>query len=213
MVGGAVLAAWIPFWTFASALSTLDFMRTSGGHPSIGTFYLPAGISAGLTVVGIGVMVYAFILLSHRTSQSFSDGTSVPMAGTVPPEKADKHEPGLDVLPPGVTLPDGRTISTCRLEDLIAIYKENTTDQANRLLVGKWIKFSGEVHDNQGDGSVYIVHSGIFGMPSPVLVWLQFGKGWEEPLSTLRRGSSITARGQIVRVSSAVIRLERCELL
>ena len=64
MIGGAILAAWIPFWQFLSALSTLDLMRTSGGHPSIGTFFLPKGLADGLTVLGIGMMVYAFTLLS-----------------------------------------------------------------------------------------------------------------------------------------------------
>src|ERR1039458_2089809 len=68
MVGGAILAAWIPFWTFLSGLSTIDFMRTSSGRPSIGTFGVPPSISAGFTVAGICAMVWAFVLLSRSRS-------------------------------------------------------------------------------------------------------------------------------------------------
>jgi hypothetical protein len=66
MIGGGILAAWNPLWAFISALSTFDFMTTSGGHPGIGTFFMPRGMADGITVVGIGVMVFAFILLSRR---------------------------------------------------------------------------------------------------------------------------------------------------
>jgi hypothetical protein len=89
--------------------------------------------------------------------------------------------------------------------------KYNTTDQASRLLVGKWIKFSGEVHDNVGNGVVYMMISHRFQLS--VLVVLQFGNGWEEQLSKLSRGSRITVRGQIVTVNNLGIHLEQCELL
>ncbi len=65
VIGGAILAAWIPFWTFVSAVSTVDFMRTASGHPSIGTFFLPRGIADGVTVVGFGVIIFAFVLLAR----------------------------------------------------------------------------------------------------------------------------------------------------
>jgi len=67
MIGGAVLAAWIPLWNFISFVSTVDFMRTSSGRPGIGTLFLPRGIADGATVLGIGGMVYAFILLAGKT--------------------------------------------------------------------------------------------------------------------------------------------------
>jgi len=69
MIGGGILAAWIPFWNFVSTLSTIDLMRTAGGHPSIGTFFLPRGIADGLTVLGIGVMIRAFITQARTNRQ------------------------------------------------------------------------------------------------------------------------------------------------
>jgi hypothetical protein len=222
MIGGAILAAWIPFWTFASGLSTIDFMRTSGGHPSIGTFYLPAGISAGLSVLGIGVMVYAFILLSKRTSadQRNPADSSGGVPISVPSEPARTHDTvapvpaanpkPTDVLRPTVLLPDGRAISSSSQQELTAIYRANTTDQASRLLVGKWIKFSGKVRDNHGKGSVFL--ASIDAEPCPVIL-LGFGEHWEEQLSALQRGCSVTVRGQIVRVGNSHIGLENCELL
>ena len=65
MIGGGILAAWIPFWTLVSTLSTFDFMRTASGHPSIGTFFLPSGLSNGVIVLGIFVMVFAFVRLAR----------------------------------------------------------------------------------------------------------------------------------------------------
>ncbi len=73
MIGGAILAAWIPFWQFVSALSTIDLMRTSTGRPSIGTFFLPRGLADGLTVSGIALMVFAVVLLARRTDKEASE--------------------------------------------------------------------------------------------------------------------------------------------
>jgi len=69
MFGGAILAAWIPFWKFVSALGTFDLMRTASGHPSIGMFFLPAGLADGLTVVGIGMIVYSVLTRQKHGGQ------------------------------------------------------------------------------------------------------------------------------------------------
>lgn len=81
MIGGAILAAWIAFWRFVSALSTVDLMQTSTGRPSIGTFFLPRGLADGLTVLGVGLMVFAFLLLARRTDRAQpAHGTSEEIA-------------------------------------------------------------------------------------------------------------------------------------
>ena len=74
-----MLAAWIPFWTFASAVGTKDFFGTSSGHASIGSFFLPRGVADGLTVVGIGVMIYAFIGLERRNRRTWVSSDTVPL--------------------------------------------------------------------------------------------------------------------------------------
>lgn len=63
MICGSALFAWVPF---RRAICALGLMRISGDHPSIGTFFLPTGLADILTVVGIGVMVYAFIQIANR---------------------------------------------------------------------------------------------------------------------------------------------------
>ena len=222
MVGGAILAAWIPFWTFLSGLSTIDFMRTSSGRPSIGTFYLPASLSAGLSVVGTGVMVYAFVLLYRRTSADHSGGGIAVSreSSRVAPMELSAHPTSLSKLPSrtlpdvflnAVTLPDGRVISSCNLEDVIAVHKANTTEQAHRLLVGKWIKFPGTVEDISTDGIVNLASTNRSD-PLPVFV-LKFAEGWEKQLSALQRASSVTVRGQIAGLEYSFIRLKACELL
>ena len=217
MIGGALLAAWIPFWTFLSGLGTIDFMRTSGSRPSIGTFYLPPAISAGLTVVGIAVMVYAFVLLSERTIVQPSEARIAPTESVHLPESATPQMVFVplpdtpDVFRDTVMLPDGRSISSCSLENLIAIHKANTTDGASRLLVNRWIKFSGVVDDVDTDGYVSLAPLDRL-KPLPIIV-LKFAKGWEQQLSALQRGSNVTVRGQVVRTRDNHIRFENCELL
>lgn len=91
MIGGGILAAWNPLWAFVSALSTFDFMTTSGGHPGIGTFFMPRGMADGITVVGIGVMVFAFILLSRRADAQRATPPELAAPGFVPsPEVAEQ---------------------------------------------------------------------------------------------------------------------------
>jgi hypothetical protein len=46
----------------------------------------------------------------------------------------------------------------------------------------------------------------------PMIV-LQFGKSWDEQLSILPHGSSVTIRGKMGSASLAAIHLEECELL
>jgi hypothetical protein len=70
MIGGGILSAWTPFWKFLSFLSTVDFMRTAGGHPSIGTLLLPPGLAGCITVIGIAVMVGAFLSFDRPGSQT-----------------------------------------------------------------------------------------------------------------------------------------------
>jgi hypothetical protein len=179
-------------------------------------FYLPVGISPGLTVVGIGVMVYAFVLLSRRTAAVPRNGVMVSseshrVINNDEPPPASNPKPLSDlpvtagVLAPTVILPDGRAISNCSLEDLEALYKANTIDQANRLLTGKWIKLSGKVFNNFGKGKVFLV--------SDPIITLHFAEGWEDQLSTLKRGSEVTLRGQIVEVDHNSINLRGCELV
>jgi len=198
MVGGVILAAWTPFWAFVSGLSTIDFMRTSTGRPSIGTFYLSPTLSAGLNVVGFGVIVYAFILLSRQVSWGASVNHS----------ESTSQQPRLDVPGFGVntTLPDGRAIISCSLEDLGDAYHKNTIDQFNRLLSGKWIKTSGRIGENHGNGQVWLSNA------DPIFV-LQFAEGWSDQLSPLGRGATITVRGKILKADYSGVRLEECELL
>jgi hypothetical protein len=103
-------------------------------------------------------------------------------------------------------LPDGRTIISCSLKDIKAVYDDNTREQFNRLLGGKWLKFSGSIRDNDGNGQLRLEQS----FPH---VLLQFGKGWEEQLSVLPRGSSVTIRGQMLGADPISIELKECELL
>jgi hypothetical protein len=123
-------------------------------------------------------------------------GGDVPVANT----------PQLSGFDAQTILPDGRAINSCSLEFLARMYRENTLDRFNRLLAGNWIKISGKIDDNHGNGLVYLVHT------SP-LIRLQFAKGWEEQLSVLKRGSSITVRGKVLAASGSAIGLGECELL
>jgi hypothetical protein len=98
MIGGAILAAWIPFWRFLSVLSTIDFMRTSTGRPSLGTFFLPHGVADGITVLGLGVMVYAFMVQARRSLPERTSVESVPVITVapkpppIPPQEWQKEE-------------------------------------------------------------------------------------------------------------------------
>ena len=62
------------------------------------------------------------------------------------------------------------------------------------------------IKDNHGNGRVYLKQN----FPSVVL---QFEKGWEEQLSALPLGSSVTIRGKMLGADSLSIQLEECELL
>ncbi len=189
MIGGVILAVWIPFWNFLSALSTIDFMRTSGGHAGVGTFFLPRGIADGLTVLGIGVMAYAFVQLAARYNGAQPDDESQTQDdGKSPTEDLTSL---LLFKTTTVTLPDGRQIINCTTEDLQAVYRANTIDQTNRILCENWVKLSGKLNENYGSGFVVLEYD------SPPVIALRFEKDWFEPLSVLRPGSSMTIRGKI----------------
>ena len=123
-------------------------------------------------------------------------------------------EPVGDILPsipqisfgPKTVLPDGRTIISCSLKELQMAHSDNTIDQFNRLLGGKWIKTSGAIENNHGDGKVYLTS----GAP---LIILQFADGWIEQLSMLPRGSRVTIRGKVKDADILAIDLCECELL
>lgn len=85
MIGGGILAAWMPLWRFISTLSTFDFMQTSAGRPSIGTFFLPPGLAHSITVLGIAVMVGAFIVLARRSQQRDTKPYSSPTLTAINP--------------------------------------------------------------------------------------------------------------------------------
>ena len=62
------------------------------------------------------------------------------------------------------------------------------------------------IRENHGQGRVYLDQD------SPMIV-LRFAKGWEEQLSTLNRGSSITFRGKMKAADNTWIDFEQCELV
>ena len=103
-------------------------------------------------------------------------------------------------------LPDGHEISSCTPEDIQAVYHANTIDQFNRLLGGKWFKMSGKINQNHGKGLIFLEQH------SPLIV-LQFGKGWDEQLSLLPRGSDVTFRGKLMASNLGAIELHECEVL
>jgi hypothetical protein len=92
------------------------------------------------------------------------------------------------------------------LEALLTAYHDNTTDQFNRFLGGKWIKISGKIKDNLGNGRLTFLHKYD-------TVRLKFGKGWDEQLSLLSRGADVTIRGKLANDNYAGIELSECELL
>lgn len=225
MIGGGILAAWTPFWTGLSALSTLDFMRTSTGQPSIGTMFLPVGVSSGFTVLGIFVMVFAFIRLagqnahfpqSERPFRNTQESSSRVIATALvsmgsktllsPPANAIPHEPTL-AFGYLIVLPDGREVVSCEQGDLRAAYKANTIDQCNRLLCGRWVKLFGDINQNFGKGHIILEYS-----ESPMLS-LRFSEHWIEQLSCLTRGSTVTFRGRIFEVDQISINIRDCEMV
>jgi hypothetical protein len=107
-----------------------------------------------------------------------------------------------------MVLLDGRVVISCSFKALDKVFRANTVDQFDRAFVGKWIKLSGEVDDNLGHGEVLLDH-----IPGGPIVDLQFEKGWEEQLSHLARGSTITIRGKIAQVGIGAIWVSGCELL
>jgi hypothetical protein len=108
-------------------------------------------------------------------------------------------------------LPDGREIISCDLGQLGKIHRTNTLDQANRILRGKWVRMSGEIDNNHGDGEILLNYSSPLRLGP--LIYLQFTEGWTEQLSMLSRGSKVTIRGCISVVDVTVIKLTDCELL
>jgi hypothetical protein len=105
-------------------------------------------------------------------------------------------------------LPDGRTILSISPDDLQAAHHNNTVDQFNRLLGGRWIKISGKIRNTYGNGLVFLKLTEDY----PLIV-LHFGKGWYEPLSVLPLGSSMTIRGKVEGTDGVYINLSECELL
>jgi hypothetical protein len=121
--------------------------------------------------------------------------------------RLDPHPEPMPSFSIQMVLPDGRAIINSTPEDLRAAFHNSTVDQFNRLLGGKWIKLSGKIQDNLGNGTVMLL------APSPPSIFLDFGKAWEDQLSTLPRGSSVTIRGKMGPARPSWIILVECELL
>jgi hypothetical protein len=123
-------------------------------------------------------------------------------------------EQTLRVIPPApvlsfgtqMVLADGRVIIVCSPENLQTAHKDNTVDRFKRLLGGRWVKISGTVRQNYGDGLVFLTQD------SPIIV-LHFAKGWIGQLAELRLGSIVTIRGKVTDADSLSINLAECELL
>jgi hypothetical protein len=112
----------------------------------------------------------------------------------------------LALLGSKTVLPDGREVISCTREGIQALFKANTIDQFNRLLRGQWLKMSGTLEENHGGGRIYLE-------AFDPMIWLKFAEGWEEHLSTLPKGSSITFRGKLKGADSTSVHLQDCELL
>jgi hypothetical protein len=212
------LAAWANVGSFAIGCVALYLVWPSQRPPT------PENGAAAQPVTSFHSSMWIFLLvlflagLLHLVAavvQRNRDHVPVPSApqtrnlapspnpvGNVPPPSTPPPS-GFDAQ---TTLPDGRVINSCSLEYLARTHRENTLDQFNRLLGGKWIKISGKIDDNHGNGLVYLMHS------SP-LIRLQFAKGWEQQLSLLGRGSTVIVRGKVSAASGAAIVLGECELL
>jgi len=150
---------------------------------------------------------------AHKlNSPSSSPGPGTPTAhkeenaSRVPLEKPTLRNPGLS-FDTQMVLPDGRTIISCGIEDLQLAFQRNTIDQYNRLLGGKWIKTSGKIQDNLGNGII------VFQTQNSPSIFLKFGRAWEEQLSVLQRGAGVTIRGKMAPAEPGSIMLVECELL
>jgi hypothetical protein len=159
--------------------------------------------------------VLNFLALRRRTDSTIEQNPTAKRT-------LDKTAPAAAPIPVGVesldsgmpiesgvamTLPDGRTVTVCRVEALAAAYKSYTKDQFNRKFAGKWVKMSGEINDIHSDGDVWLKAS------EGILLQLQFGKGWSEPLAALSRAATVTFRGKIWGASIGYITIMECELL
>jgi hypothetical protein len=161
-------------------------------------------------ITGGLALLFAAYFVAH-TAQKLNNPSPLPHAEAptqpTPQEKNPSRIPENQPFGAQMVLPDGRTIISCSPEDLQSAFRTNTKDQFNRLLSGKWIKISGKIEDNLGNGTVIIITEG-----SPN-IFLHFGRAWEDQLSVLSRGLSVTIRGKIAPAQIGYISLIECELL
>jgi hypothetical protein len=194
VIGGGILAAWIPFWRFVSFLSSFDFMRTASGRPSIGTFFLPSGLADGLWIVGIAMIV--FVVVTREMQES-------------PYITRQEIARATDATP----VIEARIFAERTAEELMNFFAGHTTVDANKLLevyMGKWLQVSGVFDD------VTAHHLGLtvyIELPNHSSVFMQFEPEWHDRLLMLKRGSIITVVGKIHRVSWTNLALRECELI
>jgi len=98
---------------------------------------------------------------------------------------------------------------------LVGLFDSHTTWEADRLVadfVGKWIRVQGTVRDVSKMGDAMYVQVREDATLNSVTTTMLFRDSWSDRVSTLRRGDTIRAIGQIADADRLALRLDPCEL-
>ena len=219
LTGIGVAVALVLYFVITEGLDWLSRMDTvehrwPGLGANLRAFVDNRALRVVIGIVAISLLVK--VLIDLRSVHRPPDGSEKPSGfqsakpdttpGAAPPNTAPIDSPAQ-----AMTLPDGRTIITSSPEELQATFRANTIPQFNRLLSGKWIKMSVRVEDIWSGGRIYAPQAPPPDPPMGMI--LQFSKGWDDELSKLARGSTVTVRCRITEARPSSIGLDACELL
>jgi hypothetical protein len=109
------------------------------------------------------------------------------------------------------TLPDGRVVISCTINEIQAAFDTYTVAQINRAVVGKWIKLSGTIQNVNAASNIGVwvtLQSNV-----SISIFFIFENSWFEQLHALPRGRSVTIRGEARKAESTTLQVAKCELL
>ena len=166
----------------------------------------PAGGNI-FTVVGVLLILAAFVMVE----QTRPDIRVVPTPPTPAPPNAGGTSPTAGGR--NYPVPSDRPIVNESPDDLLKFFKDHTHIQAQKLLetyIGQWMV----IRDVEVINVITLANGKLF-VNANTNAALTFNEDWKPKVSVLRKGSRITAIGQIKGVLStgSNLDLDNCELL
>jgi len=168
------------------------------------------------SILAVALIIAGFVhYKAAMVARSAPNIASLPQQPSSALATSSQPPPDPTALVESPSLQPGRVMANATSQELLAIYRNNTTIQAERLserYIGTWMKVSGRpVRDVGIDGDIPRVVISAEAM-NIAIIGCYFTKEWKQQVSVINKGNKVSVTGKIAKFDALTIRLEECEL-